>query len=525
MNFIGQKLGPYRILKHLGRGGQGDVYLAKEKGESQPIALKILRAEHLHNSQIRERFIREAAHGLNINHRHLMRIYSISEAKLGDLMYPYIAMRYIEGGTLADSIHDGPMSLAEACRVITHVASGLTNLHKHGIVHRDIKPSNILYYAARNEWILSDFGISKAINAPAITVQGKTPLGTPQYMSPEQVLNEDVTQQSDIYSLGVLLFRLVVGRFPWPDGTLQLAMLQYQKDGEYDCRRFNGQLPIWLDKCIRRATDKDPKKRFEYAYQLANEFQIALTPAPRIPSKKNSGIYPAGSQKGLTRPFLAGCGVMVIIIFMIVSWPIFQSLRGERVVVVFDDVSDAPSSDAVEEQEPIGASDEAGEVEAAGGVDFIATSTIALTSESFAVTPVVDPTASAGETSRRTITAEPPAIENRPAPLTSLDILTPADGETIVSSAPMVRFIWEGEQLADNSNREYAVLFYVAGSDQIVFTEEHHKQPTFMKNVSQEFNSSGATAFEWEVVLYEGAAYRPDNVLERSGRQTLFWQR
>src|SRR5262245_5679598 len=206
MRLLEKALSPsYTLVKRLGSGGMGAVYLARDPVLKRLVAVKVMAPMLAADADARARFEREAQSVASISHPNVVSVYSVGELENG---VPYLVMQYIEGETMAERLQkDGPLDARSAKRVLGEVSSALAAAHRKGIIHRDIKPANILWDEDTGRAMVTDFGIAAVLErgdereAVKITHTG-TAIGTPAYMSPEQLLAEPVTEKTDIYSLG-----------------------------------------------------------------------------------------------------------------------------------------------------------------------------------------------------------------------------------------------------------------------------------------------------------------------------------
>ncbi len=213
----GAKLGPYEIVAPVGAGGMGEVYRARDTRLDRTVAIKILKAPQTENADAKERFDREARSISSLNHPNICHLYDVGEQ---DGVH-YLVMEFLEGETLADRLHRGPLPLEQVLKYGIEICEGLEQAHRKGIVHRDMKPGNIML--TKTGVKLMDFGLAKPL-APAssgltetlatspqpLTADGSV-VGTFPYMSPEQVEGDEVDGRSDIFSLGAVLFEVVTG--------------------------------------------------------------------------------------------------------------------------------------------------------------------------------------------------------------------------------------------------------------------------------------------------------------------------
>lgn len=196
----------FRLIRPLGRGGMATVYLAEQESLGREIAIKVMEPRLADDPKAVERFLREARTAAALVHRHIVGVHDVGNAD----GQPYLAMEYLPAGTVAERL---PIPRAEALRVVAEVAEALDFAHRAGVVHRDVKPENILR-RADGSFALSDFGIARPAAAECMTQDGVV-IGTPSYMSPEQLRGEPLDGRADLYSLGVLLFQLLSGRLPY----------------------------------------------------------------------------------------------------------------------------------------------------------------------------------------------------------------------------------------------------------------------------------------------------------------------
>jgi serine/threonine protein kinase len=207
---IGHTISHYEILEHLGSGGMGAVYKARDVKLDRVVALKFLPPELGRDSEAKQRFMDEARAPSSLQHENICVVYDIDET---DDSRMFISMEYLEGETLKEKLEAGPLSVQEAVRITSQAARGLARAHESGIIHRDVKPANIIITKDRTVKLL-DFGLAKAVSRPLLTKSGST-LGTAAYMSPEQARGDPVDHRTDIWSLGVVLYEMVTGRRPF----------------------------------------------------------------------------------------------------------------------------------------------------------------------------------------------------------------------------------------------------------------------------------------------------------------------
>jgi serine/threonine protein kinase len=260
-----QKFGRYEIRGEIGRGGMATVYHAYDPRFEREVAIKVLPREMLHDIQFVTRFEREAKTIAMLEHPAIVPVYDFGEED----GQPYFVMRYMTGGSLADRMKKGPMSVQETARILTHIAPALDDAHNKGIIHRDLKPGNILYDQF-NEPYISDFGIAKLTESQT-NVTGSAIVGTPAYMSPEQAQGEGIDGRSDIYGLGVILFELLTGQQPYHGDTPMSVVVKHITDPVPHILDVKPDLPPDIEDIIEKAMAKDRNERYQNVQSLADD--------------------------------------------------------------------------------------------------------------------------------------------------------------------------------------------------------------------------------------------------------------
>jgi eukaryotic-like serine/threonine-protein kinase len=272
----GMEIGGFVLGRPLGEGGMGVVYEAQAH-DDPPVALKILPVEAAEDPEYRARFEREIVAMQKLNHPNIVPLYSFGEEN--GLMY--FAMRAIRGYTLTQISAHRRFSPREIAFILNPIADALEYAHHQEVIHRDIKPSNILIEAqsvgnvATYHTFLADFGLSKVVGTRTVTKPGVT-LGTPQYMSPEQVLDEKISPLTDIYSLGIVLYELLVGRLPFASGSSTDIAIQHVEDPPVPLTKLSPRFPKALDDVVLCALAKNPEERFLTAGMMASAYAAAL---------------------------------------------------------------------------------------------------------------------------------------------------------------------------------------------------------------------------------------------------------
>ena len=260
-----QALAPsFVLVKRLGAGGMGAVYLARDPLLRRLVAVKVLAPGLASDPEARARFEREGQAVAAISHPNVVNVHSVGELENG---VPYIVMQYIEGPTLADRLkQDGPFQARPAKHVIGEVASALAAAHKKGIIHRDIKPANIILDEDTGRAMVTDFGIAavkeREDKQPAIEItQTGVALGTPAYMSPEQLLAEPTTDKTDIYALGLLGYELFIAEGPYQVSTPKELMAAHLRDTPRRLSSMRADIDPELERLLEDCLNKDPAKR------------------------------------------------------------------------------------------------------------------------------------------------------------------------------------------------------------------------------------------------------------------------
>jgi serine/threonine protein kinase len=270
-----EKIGRYQIKSELGQGGMATVYQGYDPSFERDVAIKVLPPALLHDPQFRVRFDREAKMIASLEHPAIVPVYDFGEQD----GQPFIVMRFMAGGSLSGRIKKKPLSPEETARIITRLAPALDAAHSQGIIHRDLKPGNVLFDQYGNAF-LSDFGIARLTEAGSATLTGESIVGTPAYMSPEQVQGEKaIDGRSDIYSLGVLIFQMLTGQAPYQADTQAKVMMMHLLEPVPRIREKRGDLPPGVDPVISRAMAKDPQSRFDSTQALAKALESAVLEA------------------------------------------------------------------------------------------------------------------------------------------------------------------------------------------------------------------------------------------------------
>ncbi|UCZ51782.1 Stk1 family PASTA domain-containing Ser/Thr kinase [Bacillus shivajii] len=263
----------YQIVKPVGGGGMADVYLAHDIILDREVAVKVLKAQFSKDDEFIRRFRREAQAATSLAHPNVVNIYDVGEEK--DLYY--IVMEYIDGLTLKDYIQQkGKLDVHEAVSYMEQMVSAIDHAHENRIIHRDLKPHNILI-SKDGQAKITDFGIARAISEATITHTNSV-LGSVHYLSPEQARGGNVTYQSDIYSLGVVMYEMLTGEVPFQgDTAVSVAIKHLQTPLPY-LRDMDPNIPQSVENVVLKATAKDPSDRFLSAGELLTDLHTVLSP-------------------------------------------------------------------------------------------------------------------------------------------------------------------------------------------------------------------------------------------------------
>jgi Tol biopolymer transport system component len=302
----GTRLGPYEILSLVGAGGMGEVYKARDTRLDRTVAVKILAPIFAADPQFRERFDREARAISQFDHPHICGLHDVGEHN----GTAYLVMQYLEGGSLADRLTNGPLPIGQALTIAIEIASALDRAHRAGIVHRDLKPGNIMLTKAGAK--LLDFGLAKSTlsmfaGAGASTVTPATPnltaqgaiLGTFQYMAPEQIEGREADGRSDIFAFGAVLYEIVTGSRAFSGNSHASLISSILKDEPRPVTELQPLTPPLLDHIVSRCLAKDPDERWQNAGDLTRELlwishtgAVGRTTVPAAAGRLRTGVGP-----------------------------------------------------------------------------------------------------------------------------------------------------------------------------------------------------------------------------------------
>ncbi|MDH5364596.1 MAG: protein kinase, partial [Dehalococcoidia bacterium] len=276
--------GRYEIIEELGKGGMGRVYRVEDTKLEQEVALKLIKPEIAKDKKTIERFRNELKLARNIRHKNVCGMFDLGETEGAH----FITMEYVRGEDLRSSIRRfGQLPIGKSMFIAKQICEGLVEAHRLGVVHRDLKSNNIMIDKEGNVRIM-DFGIARSLEAKGITGAGVM-IGTPEYMSPEQVEGKEVDQRSDIYSLGIILYEMVTGRVPFEGSTPFTVGVKHKSEIPKDPKELNTQIPDDLNLVILRCLEKEKDKRYQSADNVRVELERleqGLPTTDRVEPKK-----------------------------------------------------------------------------------------------------------------------------------------------------------------------------------------------------------------------------------------------
>jgi serine/threonine protein kinase/Tol biopolymer transport system component len=310
----GKTIGRYRIVDELGRGGMAIVYKAWQASLERFVALKVLPAYFQHDPEFLARFHREALAAARLNHPNIITVYDSGE--IGGVHF--IAMEYVEGGSLRGRLASGPMGLQETVTILAQIASALDFAHDRGLIHRDIKPANILFTADGRPKV-TDFGIARASDGVQLTRTGVL-MGTPEYMAPEQAEGRPVDHRTDLYALGVVLYQMLTGRAPFqgttPHATLHAVIYQPPPPP----RQIAPGLSPAVEAVVLKAIAKQPEKRFQRGADMAAALRAAQagkTPVAKAPAGRGPAEWAASGVPRRSPVVWLMAGIAAVLVLLL----------------------------------------------------------------------------------------------------------------------------------------------------------------------------------------------------------------
>jgi len=307
-----QQFAQFILKKSLGSGGYGQVYLAYDPRRKHDVALKLLSGGQFLNDDGRRRFIEEAYFTMQLEHEAIVPVYDFGDCQ-GQL---YMEIRLMGGGSLADRLQRGPLSVAEAGIVMDRICSALDFAHSRNIIHRDLKPGNILFDENGAPW-LADFGLARVIEK----TRNMTQVGTLFYMSPEQINGTTQDARTDVFQMGAVLFEMLTGNSPFAGPTTVAVLQNILTAPVPSAHRLNHKLPSTCDQVFQKALAKQPGQRFQSTGELARAYRKAagLPPAVQIIPGRHPG--PAG------QPNRRKWSLTAVLLLALAAWSILYAVR------------------------------------------------------------------------------------------------------------------------------------------------------------------------------------------------------
>ncbi|MFZ2052860.1 MAG: protein kinase [Candidatus Aminicenantales bacterium] len=346
--------GRYEIIEELGAGGMGRVYRAFDKKIDEEVALKLLKPAIALDNRIVERFRNELKIARKIRHANVCGMFDLGEE--GETLF--ISMEYVRGEDLRSLIRrTEKLTVGKAVLIARQVAEGLGEAHKLGVVHRDLKPGNIMIDKEGNAKIM-DFGIARSLHAAGTTAEGAI-IGTPEYMSPEQVEGKPADQRSDIYSLGIILYEMVTGRPPFEGDSPFSVAYKHRHEAPEEPRKFNPHVPDAFNRVILRCLEKDREARYQTAQELLADLEKMESEAPVSAETAWTARKPLPSKDitvtfSLRKLLLPGLVALAVVVIGAVAYFIFRKsgsgpgLDPDLVAVAaFENLTGDPSLDTL----------------------------------------------------------------------------------------------------------------------------------------------------------------------------------
>ena len=313
----------YQVERSIGQGGFAAVYLVRDLTLKRPLAVKVLSPDLLLSGTARERFRREAETVAQLSHPHIVPLHFIGEAQ--DVVY--LAMAFVDGESLADRIQrEGRLSVEEAGRILREVASALDLAHRRGVIHRDIKPQNVLLEKETGRSLVTDFGIARTAESASLTATGMM-VGTPIYMSPEQVTGGAVDHRADLYALGVMGYEMLVGRPPFDGTTPTEILMKRVAERAKPVEAARPDTPPALAAIVNRCLEQDPDKRYASGAEIVRALGGATPTSPQ-PTMETL------RRRGRDRlPLALALGAVVVLVGVVAALLLRQSASRPQAVV------------------------------------------------------------------------------------------------------------------------------------------------------------------------------------------------
>lgn len=346
----------YQLLRQLGVGGMSIVYLGMDLQLKRQVAIKVMKESLVHDRDFVLRFDREAKAVASMSHPHVINIYDVGTEN----QVPFLVMEYMEGSSLNELIQlTGVLSTEEAAIIAAQVCDGLYHAHQRGIYHRDIKPHNIMA-TADGQFKIGDFGIARQSGDSTLT-QTNTVMGSVHYFSPEHARGEGISHQSDLYSLGVVLFEMVTGRVPFEGEEAIAIALKHVQDPVPDPRQWNPDLSDELCRIITRAMAKSPAERYQSAQEMKKDLlrildgsedeEVVIASSPPPASEAEESSPPPDKPRHRSRKKWLWWGGAVAAFLLLSSFLLLQWGQGLLTAADEESASDQTAEKPEEEAE------------------------------------------------------------------------------------------------------------------------------------------------------------------------------
>src|SRR5215468_1265427 len=297
--------GRYEIRERLGTGGMGSVYRARDRELDRSVAIKVIRPELAEQSDILRRFKQELILARQVTHKNVIRIFDLGE----DAGIKFITMEYVEGQSLKSMMDErGKLSYEESAGIIQQVCLALEAAHAEGVVHRDLKPQNIMV-DKQGKVLVMDFGIARSAGVAGMTMTGAL-VGTPEYMSPEQVRGDHVDARSDLFSLGIIYYELLTGKKPYSGGTAESVMFRRTVERARPPLEMDPQMPRFLSEIVAKCLEKDVADRYQTAREIWDNIERWKQGAS---GSRWATLQRTVARKGKPRTVVIAVGVLLLV--------------------------------------------------------------------------------------------------------------------------------------------------------------------------------------------------------------------
>ena len=343
---IPEAIAHYQIIKKLGAGGMGEVYLAQDTKLDRKVAIKLIRPDSLTNENLKRRLVREAQSAAKLDHPNICAIYDVNEAGA----FTFIVMQYLEGETLAECMEREPLNLSTTLTIAEQAAEGLAEAHAHGIVHRDVKPQNMML-TQRGQLKILDFGLAKQmVSSDSVDDEASTAMllskpghviGTMPYMSPEQVQGEPLGPSSDIFSLGIVLYEMLAGKHPFKDQSAALTMSRILLGEPTTTEQFKTQVSPALQTLLEKMLRKDKAARYQNAQSFLTD--LRQLPSPHAADNTQTEILDIKPRKNVVNSIfskstiskwaLIACALILVVAVIAIS-AYFSIPRSESLAIL-----------------------------------------------------------------------------------------------------------------------------------------------------------------------------------------------